>query len=155
MNRRILLSISAILLGISPAALALTIEIPVTPAYLKQDPSAFTIEAKRGKGGLIDVTITRRLDKPAYLIARFVVRNKDGDIVAASHSPGVRQGEAKYYVSLLPEFVAGSEFELDDCPFTQANGQDIPMPGGTHYVLKLKDFIPGDLLEAAPAGAEK
>ncbi len=153
MKTGLLLTIASLLLVSSPAARALTIEVPVTPEYLKQNPHAFSIEVKQGKEGLLDVTITRRLDKTAYLIARFIVRNKDGDTLAASHAPGVRQGDAKYYFSIRPEFVANSEFELDDCAFTEHNGQYMPMPGGTHYVLKLKDFVHAGA-EASPAKAE-
>jgi hypothetical protein len=154
MKARVLLPVCAILLGLCSATLALVVEVPVTPEYLKRQPRAFSIEAKRGKGGLIALTISRQLDKPQYLIARFTVR-KGRDIVAESHSPGVRQGDSKYYLSILPEFVADSEFELDECAFTQDHGQDILFPGGTHYRLRLKDFISAELLKAAPASEVK
>ena len=145
MNRAFL-SVSFLLLGIvCSSAHALTVEQHVTSDYLKQHPNQFKITAEQREDGLIHFKIIFSLSEPRYLVSHFTARNAGG-ILAQSHSPlFARERTATFYVDLSKECLEDSQFTLSEHSFTTIrDGEDtpVPIPGGTEYIIRLKDFAP-------------
>jgi hypothetical protein len=145
MNRHRLLALVAVVCFCaicSPAVLALTIEQKVTQQYLEQHPNQFKITAEQRDDSLIHFKIIFNLKEPRYLVSHFTARNAMG-ILAQSHCPlFAREHSATFYVDVSKECLADSQFTLSEHSFTTTEGQDVAMPGGTEYVIRLKDFAP-------------
>jgi len=137
-----LLVAGIIALALAGEASAVVVEQPVTLAFLKEHPKAFSIKAANQDDGLIRFTITRHLSQPRYLVASFSVR-RGPSVVAKSHFPSfAREESAIYHLVVSPKHLAGSEFQLSERSFSSAGGNPIPLPGGTDYKIKLEDFAP-------------
>lgn len=149
---------SYVLLGAIAAAFALVdrasavvVEQQVTPAYVKENPKAFSIKAKKRDDGLIQFTVTRHLARPQYFVASLAVR-EGSELVAESNSPSfVRNDSATYYVAVLPKHLPESTFELSERSFAEDHGRDLPLPGGVDYKIRLKDFAPEETPKEAAA----
>jgi len=50
------------------------VEVQVTPAYIKEQPQAFSIKAELRQDGLIHFEVTRHLSQPQYHVTIFRVR---------------------------------------------------------------------------------
>jgi hypothetical protein len=124
-------------------ASAVTVEIPVTPAYLKQKPKEFSIHAEKGDDGLIHFTITRHLSEPRYLVARFMVRDKGAVALDGSFPAFVREKAAKYYLAVSPKQLPNAHFELSDHGIGTVDGTPYGVVGGEDYQIHLADFAPG------------
>lgn len=131
-----------VVLGLCASAIGVVIEVPVTPAYLKQEPKSFSIRAESKPDGLVHFTITRPVSSERYVVAELTVR-KDSDVVCQSSIPAyVRERSATYYVAIAPQYLPDSTFELSDRTFGGTISNPIPLPGGTDYLIHLKDFAP-------------
>lgn len=131
-----------IVLAHTGEALAETEDVPVTPAYVKENPKEFSILAKKGDDGLIHFTITRHLSEPRYLVARFAVRENGSVVLDGSFPAFVREKAAKYYLAVSPQQLSNAHFELSESGFGDMNGTPIPWVGGTDYQIHLADFAP-------------
>jgi hypothetical protein len=135
-----------IILAITGEALALTVDVPVTPAYLKQRPKEFSIRAEKRDDGLIHFTITRHLSEPRHLVARFTVRDKGSIVLDCSFPSFVREKTAKYYLAVSPQQLSNAHIELSESGFNDFNAADKlpphPWVGSTDYQIHLADFVP-------------
>ncbi|MBV9124497.1 MAG: hypothetical protein JO112_14155 [Planctomycetes bacterium] len=140
-----------ILFLLATRAPAVVVQVDVTPAYLKEHPKTFSIKVEK-KDGMLQFTIIRHLSRPQYLVASLTVR-QGAALVAESHFPSfAREEAAKYYFSLAPEYLADSAFELAERSFQPADGhgQEVPLPGGIDYEIRLKEFVSEANPPAAP-----
>jgi hypothetical protein len=131
-------------------ASAVVIEVPVTPASVKEVGSRFSITAENRDDGLIHFTITYRLIAPQYLVAHVEVRDGKTLIVTSDTPSFVREKSATYYVAVSPKHLADSKFDLAERSFGDSAGTPVPMPGGTDYQIRLAEFG-----QDAPAAKEK
>ena len=131
-----------VVLAFAAEASAVVIEVPVTPAFLKKNPKAFSIKAKKRDDGRIEFTIVRNLSGPRYLVSSLTIR-KNSTLVLESHFPSfVRKGGVTYYFTVALEHVVNSDLQISEAFFTGADKNPIPFPGGMHYKIQLRDFAP-------------
>ena len=121
---------------------AIVTDEAVTPASVKEKDSRFSVEAAREKSGLIQFSITYRLPRPQYLVARFELR--DGEtVLARTDTPAfVREDAATYHVAVSAKHLAGAKFELSENGFTESGGKPVALPGGTMFRIDLAAFAP-------------
>jgi hypothetical protein len=135
----------AIVLAYTGEASAITIEIPVTPAYLKENPKEFSIHAEKRDDGLIHFTITRHLSEPRYLIAGLKVRDQGSVVLEGSFPAVVKEKAVKYYLAVSSKQLSNTDFELSEHGFNAFSATDetpIPWIGGEDYQIHLADFAP-------------
>ena len=138
--KSLLLSACLITTASTTTGLALTLELPVTPATVRERPTEFGVKATQGKDGLIHFTIRRTLKEPTYLVAHLTVRHQ-GKVIATSDTPSFApKGLNTFFFALAPEDVADSEFVLGESSMSKEG--TIPPPGTTDYKFRLRDFVP-------------
>jgi len=150
MKTHLTLAAALVLVVIPAGASALVVEEQVTPAFIKENPDKFSVKATKQDDGRIEFTITRKLNRPVYFVASFQVRT-GGKLVAECRHPsfGLEDSET-YYLTVSPDQVAESVFELSENSFASGGGVKTPLPGGIDYVIRLKDFPPQANEQAAP-----
>jgi hypothetical protein len=139
---KIFIAIPTIIFVLAGSASAITLDVPVTPAYLTQKPKEFSIRAEKGDDGLVHFTITRHLSEPRYLVARFTVREKGSVVLDGSFPAFAREKAAKYYLAVSPKQLSGAHFELSDHGIGTVNGTPVGEVGGEDYQIRLADFAP-------------
>ena len=137
---RVIPAVVIVALAFSAAAWAVVVQMDVTPASVKQNPKAFSVESKADNDGLIHFTITRHIQGERYVVASLTV--SDGKkVIARSAVPAfVREQTAIYYVAIAPDFLADSVFEIADRSFGGDKADPVPLPGGTDFRIALRDF---------------
>jgi hypothetical protein len=140
---------SLVLATLSTAALAMTINFPLTLAYAREHPKEWSVDVTKGDDGLVHFTIKHDVDSPKYHVAHLAVYHQ-GKLVAKSDTPlfGKKRGNT-FYFSLAPEDIAESKFELSDGAFAGSGEEAVPEPGSFIYQFRLLDFVPEKLLETA------
>ena len=130
---------------LSSTALALSIDVPVTPADVREHPKEWFVDVTKGEDGLIHFTIKHHVETRTYHLAHLDVHHQS-KLIATSSTPSFgTKGWNTFYFSLSPEDVAASKFDLGEC---YLGGGDLPAPGTTDYQFKLTDFIPEPLLKS-------
>lgn len=134
----------------STTGLALTLELQVTPAYVREHPKEWSVKAAKKESGLIQFTVVRTLSEPKYLVAHLAVHHA-GKLIATSDTPlfGKKKGNT-FYFSISAEDIAESTFDLSESGLgSTVNGvqRDIPVVGSNVYQFRLLDFIPEDVLK--------
>ena len=129
----------------SSTALAVSVNVPVTAADVREHPKQWSVEVTKGKDGLIHFTIKHGVETRTYHIAHLEVYHQS-KLIATSSTPSFgTKGWNTFYFSLSPEDIAESKFELGEC---YLGGGDVPAPGTTGYQFKLSDFVPEQLLKS-------
>jgi hypothetical protein len=130
------------------SALAVVVQQSVTPASVKERGSRVSVEAKKGKGGMVHFTITYRLPEPQYLVAHFELR--DGEtVLAKTDSPGfVHEDSATYYVAVPRKYLKDSKFELSQNGMTESGGRPVAEPGGKVFQIDLEAFSKDIVIQA-------
>lgn len=146
MRSRMPLMSMAIALALTGEASAVTVKQAVTPAWLKDNPKMFSIEAEERDDGLIHFTVTRRLSKPRYLVGHFEVTEDDATVLESHFPAFVRERTATYHLVLSPNYLSGASFVLSEHGFSESDEAPVPWVGGTVYQIRLADFAP----EASP-----
>lgn len=125
---------------IAGSALAVVTQQSVTPATVKAKDSRVSVEAEKGKDGMIQFTITYRLPRPQYLVAHFELR--DGEtVLAKTHTPGfVHEDSATYHVAVPEKYLKGSKFKLSENSMDDSGGRPVALPGGTIFQIDLEAF---------------
>ena len=131
-----------VVLAFAAEASAVVIEVPVTPAFLKNNPRAFSIKVKKRDDGRIEFTIVRNLSGPRYLVSSLAIRRSSSLVLESRFPSFVRKGAATYYFTVAPEHVVNSDLQISETYFTGADKNPIPLPGGMHYKIQLRDFAP-------------
>ncbi len=136
----------------SSTALALTINVPVTPAYVREHAKEWSVEVTRGKDGLIQFTIKHDDATPMYHVAHLAVYHED-KLIATSDTPsfGKKRSNA-FCLSLAADDLAKSKFELSDSALSGTGDEAVPVVGTTVFQFRLLDFVPQQL--AKPARGE-
>ncbi len=125
-------------------AWALTVNMPVTPTYVKEHAKDFSVKVVKGENGLLNFTVIRTLSGPMYLVANLKVRH-GGEVVAESSTPVfARKGGHTFYFSIRPEDAADSSFELGEYGWSGSDDDNVPVVGGINYQFRLRDFVPVD-----------
>jgi hypothetical protein len=145
MNTRTTFAAVVVLAMGAASARAVVIEQEVTPLFVKQHPNVIAIKLERRDDGLVHVKVTCRPAKPRYLVGHFTLR-KGSTVFGESSFASFTRGETAYSVSLLPEYLADSALEISERSFASHAGQDVPLPGGTDYIIRLEQFAPSDLV---------
>jgi hypothetical protein len=131
-----------IVLALTGEASAWTMDVPMTPAYVKENPQKFSIRAEKRDDGLIHFTITYRVPEPRYLVARIEVRDQGSIVLDSSFPAFVREKTINYYIAVSPRQLFNARFELSESGIDDVNGTPIPWVGGTNYQIHLADFAP-------------
>jgi len=130
---------------------ALTLELKVTPAYVREHPKEWSVKVAREESGLIQFTIVRTLSEPKYLVAHLAVHHA-GKLIAKSDTPlfGKKNGNTLYF-SISAEDIAESRFDISESGLSSStvNGvkRDIPVVGSNVYQFQLLDFITEEVLK--------
>jgi hypothetical protein len=143
MPRFTVYSVAALLvvvLLLSNAALAVVVQMPVTPASVGEKDSKFTVKSERRKDGMIHFTVTYRLARPQYLVAHFELREGTTTLAQTDTPAYVREGEATFYVAVSAKQLADSKFEVSEHAFEDSGGRAVALPGGTIYQFNLTAF---------------
>ena len=136
----LLAAFAAGLFGLIGAASALTVDVPVTPAYVKENPKQFAVVVEKRADGLLHFTITRTVSRPSYLVAHSELREGAKALFQSTACAFVREDSATYFVVVSPERVEDAKFELFDGSFTESDGHATPVVGGTNYQIQLGEF---------------
>ncbi|MGA2499074.1 MAG: hypothetical protein ABSH20_15135 [Tepidisphaeraceae bacterium] len=134
---------------VATTAFALTVERQVTPAYVREHPTEFSVEAAAGKDGLIGFTIRHNVASPMYHVAHLAVYHQ-GKLIATSDTPvfGRKQGDT-FHFAVLAEDLAESKFDLSDSALGGSGDDAVPVPGTIIHQFRLLDFVPEQLLKPA------
>jgi len=133
---------------LSSTALALTINVSVTPADVREHPKEWAVEVAKGKDGLIHFTIRHNVQTRTYHVAHLAVYHRS-KLMATSDTPSFGTiGWNTFYFSLSPEDIAESKFDLGENGISGPG--DVPEVGGTGYQFRLSEFVPEQLLKSAP-----
>jgi len=131
-NHRHLLSAGIAVFAIAvcgAACLALTVEVELTLAYVREHPKEFTVDVTQGKTGLIDFKIVHNVATPMYHVAHFALY-RDGKPIAESHTPSFgKKQDNTFYLSVAPENLADASFDLSDSALGGAGENAVPLPG--------------------------
>ena len=133
-------SIAAGLISLVGVASALTVDQPVTPAFVKENAKRISVEAKKQVDGLIHFTITYNPPQPTYLVATTEIRSGDKILFQSTSTAFVREKSVTYYAAIAPERVAEAKFELFAGFFAESDGNPTPLPGGIAYQIQLSEF---------------
>jgi hypothetical protein len=138
---------------LSSTASALTIQLQVTPAYVREHPNEWSVKAAKQESGLIQFTVVRTLSEPRYLVTHLAVQH-GGRLIATSDTPLFgKKSDNTFHFSISTEDLAESSFALSEHGLgSTVNGvkADIPVVGGIVYQFRLLDFIPEDVLRPGP-----
>jgi hypothetical protein len=150
--KTLLLSGCFIAATLATTALALTINQQVTPAYVREHPKEWTVEATKGDDGLIHFVIKHSVEIPQYHVAHLAVYHQ-GKLMATSDTPlfGKKRGNT-FYFSLAAEDIAESKFGLSDSALSGSGHDKVPVPGTTVYQFRLLDFVPKRLARPTTGG---
>ncbi len=148
--RPILGLVSVVFINLAASAYALTVEQEVNAAYLREHPKEFAVEVKQGKGGLVDFKIKHFVPQRMYHVARLMIYHQ-GKLIADSSTPSYgKKGENTFWVSITPEDIAGSRFELSDSALAGEGDEAVPVVGTIIYKFRLSDFVPPQMPKPAP-----
>jgi hypothetical protein len=142
----------ALIIALAERANALTIEDPLTVAYVREHPDEWSVKAERGENGLVNFTVVRNLKEPRYFVAHLAVHHS-GKLIAKSDSPafGKKKGNT-FYFSLLDEDLADSKFDLSESVFQDVGDYGVPEPGTIIHQFPLKAFFAASVAESEPSG---
>ncbi len=132
---------------LSTSALAVTVNVPVTPAYVREHPKEWSVKVTEGTDGLVNFTIKHKVETRTYHVAHLAVY-RQGKVIATSDTPSFgTKGWNTFDFSLSPEDIAQSRFELSANALSGTG--DVPEVGGTDYQFRLSDFVPEKLRKSA------
>jgi hypothetical protein len=121
-------------------ASAVVVQESVTPAFIKEKNSKFSVTAEKDKAGLIQFTITYRLPRAQWLVAHFELRDGETLLISTDTPNLVREESVTYYVAVAPKQLAGAKFELSENALGEAGGRSVPVPGGAIFQIDLQAF---------------
>jgi len=146
MMRARLLNILVLCLLVSSVALALTVELDVTPEYGGQDLS---VEVHKGADGLLAFTVVLTLKEPQYVTAHLAVRDSRRTLATSDTPAYTRVERNPFCFSIPPDLVATSDFTLG---VSYLGGGTVPAAGTTVYRIHLVEFVPAELLPPSDRG---
>ena len=99
---------------LSTSALAVSVNVPVTPAYVREHPKEWSVEVIKGIDGLIHFTIKRYVEVRTYHVAHLRVYHQSKLIKKSDTSSIGTNGWNTFHIALSPEDIAESKFELSE-----------------------------------------
>lgn len=136
----VLFTLFASVLGAAQRAHALTVDCPVTPAYVRENPGTIEVVAEKRADGLVAFKVTLHVPRPSYVVAHSRTTDKNQTQAETSSPAFVREKSAEYYIALAPERIADTHFDLFMGTFADSNGDPVPLPGGINYQIALAEF---------------
>jgi hypothetical protein len=135
---------------LSTTVLALTVQLEVTPAYVRDHPKEWSVKVTKGKDGLTHFTIKHDVVRPMYHVAHLAVYHQ-GKLIASSDTPlfGKKQGNT-FHFSISVEDIAESKFDLSDSALSGSGEDALPVVGTTIHQFRLSDFVAEEMLKSAP-----
>jgi hypothetical protein len=147
--RHLVYSVLALaLFSMSRSAMGLTVTTTVSASYVKDHPKEFSVQAEKRDDGLIHFTITHTLDGPRYLVATTEIRIGGKLILQTAACSYAREESATYYLTVAPDQLADTKFELFQGAFAESGRNPAALPGGIDFQIQLADFV------TAPAEAK-
>ena len=147
---RIKLVAAALLALLSSFSWALTIDQPVTAAYVHEHPEEWSVKVSKKENGLIQFMMVHFLKEPKYLVAHFEV-NHSGKVIAESDSPAFgRKGENTFYFCVSPDDLAESKVELSESFLKGSGDRAVPIPGTVIHQFRLLDYVTEAILKSVP-----
>jgi len=141
----------ALLLSFAGAASALTVDVPVTPAYLREHAATLSLKVARRPDGLLAFTIARKLPERRYFVARLRIR-REGKTLAETSIPSYgRKDTNSFFFAVAPESFAQAEFELSESTLSGSAEDPVLLPGSINYQFRLRDHVSEDLTRPATA----
>lgn len=141
----------ALLLSFTGAASALTVDVPVTPAYLREHAKTLSLKVARQADGLLAFTICRTVPQRRYFVARLLIR-RDGKTLAETSLPSYgRKDTNSFFFTVAPETLDQAEFGLSESFVSGSAEEPIPLPGTTNYQFRLRDHVPEGLTRQVEA----
>ncbi len=112
----------------------------ITADYVRDHPTEFYVNAKKGQGDLIDFTVDHRADTRMFYVASISVVHR-GKLVSVSTTPFVgRKGSNGLWFSFAADDVAQCEFSLRESALDDSGEQ--PKLDTIIYQFRLVDFVP-------------
>ncbi len=132
---------------------SMTVEDPLTFAYVREHPDEWSVKVEHGENGLVQFTVVRNLKEPRYFVAHLAVHHQ-GKLIVKSDSPafGKKKGNT-FYFALLEEDLADSKFDLSESVFQDVGDYGVPEPGTIIHQFPLKAFFVASVAESEPSGA--
>jgi len=148
MKRQLLVLCCFIAATLATTALALTVNLQVTPAYVREHPKEWSVKVVKGREGLIDFTIKHAVATRMYHVAHLEVYHQ-GKLIATSDTPSFgKKHDNTFYFSISAEDIAESKFDLSDSALKGAGDDAVPEPGTIVHQFRLLDFVPEQLLKS-------
>jgi len=132
----------ALLLSCASAASALTVDVAVTPEYLREHRKTLSLKVARRPDGLLAFTVTRALPERRYFVARLLLRREGKTVVETSIPSYGRKDANSFFFALPPESLAQAEFELGESGVVGPAEDPVPLPGTINYQFRLRDHVP-------------
>ena len=127
------------LIGIAPAVV---VNQDIVPASVKEKDGLFSVTGERRDDGLIHFTITYRPKEPHYVVATTTIHDGGKVSMQTNSAVIVRHDPATFYVTVPPERVVDTTFEVAERTFVDQDSRAIAVPGGIDYQIKLGEFKP-------------
>jgi hypothetical protein len=130
-----------LLFSVAGAASALTVDVPVTPAYLREHRKELSLKTARRPDGLLEFTITRTLQEPRYFVARLLLRREGKTIVETNIPSYGKKNANQFSFALAPECLNQAEFELSESVVGGSAVEPIPLPGTKNLQFRLREHV--------------
>jgi hypothetical protein len=138
----LLLAGAALLLSFAGAATALTVEVPVTPAYLRDNAKTLSLKVTRRPDGLLAFTVDRTVPDARYFVARLLIRREGKTLAETSIPSWGKKDTNRFFFALAPESLAQAEFELSESFVRGSADEPIALPGTKIFKFQLRDHVP-------------
>ena len=134
-------------LACAATCLALTVDVDVTPDYVREHSKLISVEVTERDDGLIQFKIVHAVSTPMYHVAHLEIVHQ-GKVIAKSDTPsyGHTQGNT-FYVALSPNDIAASKFEISDSAVAGKGDDAAPVPGTINHRIHLIEFVPIKMLK--------
>jgi hypothetical protein len=140
-----------LLLSFAGAASALTVDVAVTPAYLREHRKELSLKTARRPDGLLEFTITRTSPERRYFVARLLLRREGKTVVETSIPSYGKKNSNQFFFALAPESLDQAEFELSEAFVGGSAAEPIPLPGTKNLQFRLRDHVT-EVLTKRPTG---
>ena len=90
---------------------------------------------------MLHFTLVRTLTQPMYFVNRTVLKQEGKKLADVSTPSFGKKGENSFYVSLSPQQLAETEYDLSESFLAGPAADPVPIPGTIIYKISLKDFV--------------